>query len=283
LTSAQSPTVRRRRLAAELRRLREATGMTCEEAADRLECSASKISRVETGRVSVTPRDVRDLLEIYGAPGELTEALISLARESRQKGWWHAYGDSVQPHFAMYLGMESEASEIRVYAVSRIPGLLQTADYARAVAVAELVQRPSANLDRSVAMMAERRRLANSKGPKIWAVLDEAAVRRHVGGPEVMRAQLEYLLEVGTRPGISVQVIPFSGGAHPGMGRPFTILAFPEPVDPDVVHVTGLTSGLWLEDMADVHTYNMFFNHLCATALSFDDSAALIMAALKEL
>jgi Domain of unknown function (DUF5753)/Helix-turn-helix domain len=257
--------------------------MTCEEAAERLECSASKISRVETGRVSVTPRDVRDLLDIYGAPAELHESLMQLARESRQKGWWHAYGDTVQPHFATYLGMESAASEIRVYAVSRIPSLLQTGDYAREVAASELVQRPDSDLNRIVAMMAERRRLASASGPKIWAVLDEAAVRRLVGGQEVMRAQLEYLLEVGTRPGISVQVIPFSGGAHPAMGRPFTILSFPEPADPDVVHVTGLTSGLWLEDIEDMHVYNMFFNHLCATALSFDDSAALIMDVLKQI
>jgi transcriptional regulator with XRE-family HTH domain len=277
-----SPTVRRRRLATELRRLREAAQMTCEEAAERLECSASKISRVETGRVSVSPRDVRDLLEIYAAPLELQDSLMQLARESRQKGWWHAYGDSVQPHFATYLGMESAASEIRVYAVSRIPGLLQTADYTRAVMSAELVLR-SDNPDRAVAMLAERKRQAISSGAKVWVVLDEAVVRRLVGGHEVMRAQLEYLLEVGTRPGISVQVIPFIGGAHPGMGRPFTILAFPEPIDPDVVHVTGLTSGLWLEDMTDVHTYNLFFNHLCATALSFDDSAALIMEVLKKM
>jgi hypothetical protein len=256
--------------------------MTCEEAAERLECSASKISRVETGRVSVSPRDVRDLLEIYAAPLELQDSLMQLARESRQKGWWHAYGDSVQPHFATYLGMESAASEIRVYAVSRIPGLLQTADYTRAVMSAELVLR-SDNPDRAVAMLAERKRQAISSGAKVWVVLDEAVVRRLVGGHEVMRAQLEYLLEVGTRPGISVQVIPFIGGAHPGMGRPFTILAFPEPIDPDVVHVTGLTSGLWLEDMTDVHTYNLFFNHLCATALSFDDSAALIMEVLKKM
>jgi transcriptional regulator with XRE-family HTH domain len=278
-----SPTVRRRRLAAELRQLRERAQLTCEEAAERLECSASKISRMETGRVSVTPRDVRDLMDIYRAPPELQDALVQLARESRQKGWWHAYGDSVQPHFATYLGMESAASEIRVYAVSRIPGLLQTADYSRAVLTAELVHGQQSNLDRATAMMAERRRMASTSGPSIWAVIDEAAVRRDVGGHEVMRAQLEFLLEVGTRPGISVQVIPFSAGAHPGMGRPFTILAFAEVADPNVVHVTGLTSGLWLEDMHDVHHYNVFFNHLCATALSFEDSAALIMQVLKEM
>jgi hypothetical protein len=277
-----SPTVRRRRLATELRRLREGCQLTCEEAADRLECSASKISRMETGRVSVSPRDVRDLLVIYGATPELQDALVQLARESRQKGWWHAFGDSVQPHFATYLGMESAASEIRVYAVSRIPGLLQTADYTRAVMSAELVLRPN-NPDRAVAMLAERRRMARTSGAKVWVVLDEAAVRRLVGDREVMRAQLEYLLEVGTRPSVSVQVIPFCGGAHPAMGRPFTILAFAEPADPDVVHVTGLTSGLWLEDMNDVHQYNLSFNHLCATALSFEDSAALIMQALKEM
>jgi transcriptional regulator with XRE-family HTH domain len=278
-----SPTVRRRRLAAELRQLREKAQLTCEEAAERLECSASKISRMETGRVSVTPRDVRDLLEIYAAPPEMQESLVQLARESRQKGWWQAYGSSVQPHFGTYLDMESAASEIRIYAVSRIPGLLQTADYTRSVVEADLTHRPLARPDRSIAMLAERQRQASAGGPSIWAVLDEAAVRRLVGGQEVMRAQLEYLLEIGTMPGTSIQVIPFSGGAHPAMGRPFTIFAFQEPVDPDVVHVTGLTSALWVEDVSDVHMYNQCFNHLCATALSFEDSAALIMQVLKEM
>ena len=283
MASAQSPTVRRRRLALELRRLREAAKLTCEDVAERMECSASKISRVETGRVSVSPRDVRDILEIYGVPADQRDILVQLARESRQKGWWHAYGDSVQPHFATYLGMESAASEIRIYEVNLIPGLLQTEEYARAVITAGMVNSPRADIERRVAVRMERQRLTISSPPKVWAVLDEAALRRQVGGPEVMRVQLEYLRELGGMQNVSLQVIPFGGGAHPAMGRPFVILAFGEDADPDVVYLEDLTSALWVENVDEVDRYNVFFNHLSATALSFDDSAALMAAVLKEM
>lgn len=283
MASTQTPTVRRRRLALELRRLREAAKLTCEEVAEQLECSASKISRVETGRVSVSPRDVRDMLEIYGVPPDQRDSLVQLARESRQKGWWHAYGDSVSPHFATYLGLEGAAFEIRIYEVNLIPGLLQTEEYARAVITAGMVNSPRDEIERRVALRMERQRLAISSPPKVWAVMDEAAVRRQVGGPEVMRAQLEYLREIGALRHVSLQIIPFSAGAHPAMGRPFVILAFGEAADPDVVYLEDLTSALWVENMAEVDRYNIFFNHLQATALSFDDSAALMAAALKEM
>jgi transcriptional regulator with XRE-family HTH domain len=283
VASTQTPTVRRRRLALELRRLREAAKLTSEEVAEQLECSASKISRVETGRVSVSPRDVRDMLEIYGVPPDQRDSLVQLARESRQKGWWHAYGDSVSPHFATYLGLEGAASEIRIYEVNLIPGLLQTEEYARAVITAGMVNSPRDEIERRVALRMERQRLAISSPPKVWAVMDEAALRRQVGGPEVMRAQLEYLRELGALRHVSLQVIPFSGGAHPAMGRPFVILAFGEAADPDVVHLEDLTSALWVENVDEVDRYNVFFNHLQATALSFDDSAALMASVLKEM
>src|SRR5580700_3740582 len=150
VASAQSPTIRRRRLALELRRLRETAGLTCEQVAEHLECSASKISRVETGRVSVSPRDVRDMLDLYDVPGEQRESLVQLARDSRQKGWWHAYSDTMMPQFATYLGLESAASEIRIYEVSLIPGLLQTEDYARAVIRSGMMSSPSDDIDRQV-------------------------------------------------------------------------------------------------------------------------------------
>ncbi len=283
MASAQSPTVRRRRLALELRRLREAAKLTCEDVAERLECSASKISRVETGRVSVSPRDVRDMLEIYGVPEDQRESLVQLARESRQKGWWHAYGDSVQPHFGTYLGLESAASEIRIYEVNLIPGLLQTEDYARAVISAGMVDKPRADIERSVALRMERQQVARTIMPKVWAVLDEAALRRQVGGPEVMRIQLEHLRELGNLRNVSLQVIPFGGGAHPAMGRPFVILSFGEDLDPDVVYLEDLTSALWVENVDEIDRYNVFFNHLRATALSFENSAALMTAVLKEM
>ncbi len=278
-----SPTVRRRRLALELRRLREAARLTCEEVAEHLECSASKISRVETGRVSVSPRDVRDMLELYGVPAGQRESLVQLARDSRQKGWWHAYSDTMQPQMATYIGLESAASEIRIYEVSLIPGLLQTEDYARAVIRAGMVNSPAEDIERRVALlMARQPAMVREDPPKIWAVLDEAALRRRVGGAGVMRLQLEHLLAQAALPNVAVQVIPFGGGAHPAMGRPFIILVFPERVDTDVVYLEDLTSALYLEDVAEVDRYNVFFNHLRATALSFDDSAAMITSVLKE-
>jgi transcriptional regulator with XRE-family HTH domain len=284
MAGAQSPTVRRRRLALELRRLREAARLTCEEVADRLECSASKISRMETGRVSVSPRDVRDMLEIYGVPEEQRESLVQLARDSRQKGWWHAYSDTIQPQFATYLGLESAASEIRIYEVSLIPNLLQTEDYARTVIGAGMVNSAYEDIERRVELlMARQPVLTRADPPKLWAVLDEAALRRRVGGGGLMRLQLEYLLEMASLPNVALQVIPFGGGAHPAMGRPFVILVFPERVDTDVVYLEDLTSALYVEDGDEVDRYNVFFNHLRATALSFDDSSALITAVLKEM
>jgi len=283
MASAQSPTVRRRRLALELRRLRETAKLTCEDGAERLECSASKISRVETGRVSVSPRDVRDMLQIYGVPEDQRDSLVQLARESRQKGWWHAYGDSVQPHFGTYLGLESAASEIRIYEVNLIPGLRQTEEYARTVISAGMVDKPRADIERSVALRMERQQIARTIMPKVWAVLDEAALRRQVGGPEVMRIQLEHLREVGSLRNVSLQVIPFGGGAHPAMGRPFVILSFGEDLDPDVVYLEDLTSALWVENVDEIDRYNVFFHHLSATALSFESSAALMTAVLKEM
>jgi transcriptional regulator with XRE-family HTH domain len=279
-----SPTVRRRRLALELRRLREAARLTCEEVAEHLECSASKISRVETGRVSVSPRDVRDMLELYGVPTAQRESLVQLARDSRQKGWWHAYSDTMQPQMATYIGLESAASEIRIYEVSLIPGLLQTEDYARAVIRAGMVNSPAEDIERRVSLlMARQPAVVRDDPPKVWAVLDEAALRRRVGGSGLMRLQLEHLLAQAALPNVAVQVIPFGGGAHPAMGRPFIILVFPERVDTDVIYLEDLTSALYLEDVAEVDRYNVFFNHLRATALSFDDSAALITSVLKEM
>ena len=279
-----SPTVRRRRLALELRRLREAARLTCEEVAEHLECSASKISRVETGRVSVSPRDVRDMLELYGVPADQRESLVQLARDSRQKGWWHAYSDTMQPQMATYIGLESAASEIRIYEVSLIPGLLQTEDYARAVIRAGMVNSPAEDIDRRVSLlMARQPAVVRDDPPKVWAVLDEAALRRQVGGSGLMRLQLEHLLAQAALPNVAVQVIPFAGGAHPAMGRPFIILVFPERVDTDVIYLEDLTSALYLEDIAEVDRYNVFFNHLRATALSFDDSAALMTSVLKEM
>jgi transcriptional regulator with XRE-family HTH domain len=283
MAAEHSPTVRRRRLALELRRLREAARLTCEEVAEHLECSTSKVSRIETGRVSVSPRDVRDMLNLYGVSAEQGVSLVQLARDSRQKGWWHAYSDTIQPQFATYIGLESAASEIRIYEVTLIPGLLQTGDYARTVIAAGIVGGDHDGIERSVELlMARQPVLTGEDPPRLWAVLDEAALRRTVGGAGLMRLQLEHLLDLSRLPNVVIQVIPFGAGAHPAMGRPFVILAFPERADPDVVYLEDLTSALYVEDVDEVDRYNMFFNHLRATALSFEDSATRIMSVIKE-
>jgi transcriptional regulator with XRE-family HTH domain len=283
VSSPHSPTVRRRRLSLELRRLREAARLTCEEVADRLECSASKISRIETGRVSVSPRDVRDLLHIYGVPEDQRDGLVQLARDSRQKGWWHAYSDTVQPQLATYLGMENAASEMRVYQVHRVPGLLQTEDYARAIFAANRLTRSDPSEDRQVALLAERQRQAMADPPKVWAVLDESTLRREVGGPEVMRAQIEHLRDLSAKPNFFLQVIPFRNVTHLPVDIPFIIMAFPDRLDPDVVCLRYPTGALWIEDAAEVDRYNVFFHHLQAAALSFDDSVNLMTSVLKDL
>jgi transcriptional regulator with XRE-family HTH domain len=275
--------VRRQRLAAELRRLRETAQLRCDEVAARLDCSASKISRIETGRVSVSPRDVRDLLQIYGVPADERDSLIQLARESRQKGWWQAYGNSVEPHLATYLGMESAASEIRVYRGTKLPGLLQTEDYARAAVGASSPGIPGPDDARSVAYRMERQQQAKTRRPRVSVVLDEAGLRRHVGGPDVMRAQLGHLIRMSAESEMLLQIIPFAAGPQILVDLPFAILAFPDQGDPDVVCIRYPTGTVWIEDTPEVCTYNMLFRHLQAVALSHDDSAALMTSALKDL
>jgi transcriptional regulator with XRE-family HTH domain len=275
--------VRRRRLALELRRLREAAKLTCEDVAARLECSASKISRIETGRVSVTPRDVRDLLRIYDVPDDQHESLIQLARQSRQKGWWHSHAEGVQPHLATYLSMESAASEIRIYSVARIPALLQTENYARAVISAgRLGSAYPVPTEWPVGLLMEHQRLTIASPPALWVIMDEAALRREVGGRENTRAQIERLIELSSMPAVTLQFIPFGGGEYPAMDLPFTVMGFPDPADPDVA-CTGYPTGvLWIEDVAEVDRYNVIFHHLQAAALSPADSLALMVSALKD-
>ncbi len=277
--------VRRKRLAAELRRLREAAHLTCEEVAARLDCSASKISRIETGQVLVSPRDVRDLLRIYAVAADEQDRLIQLARESRQKGWWQSYGDIVEPHLSTYLGMESEAADIKQYAVARIPVLLQTEDYARAVITAGRAGpgRYPGPADRMVEMIMERQEIAATSPPTMSVVLDEAALRRKIGGRELMRRQITHLLELASAKSTFLQFISFSSGAYVALDLPFVILGFPNAADPDVAAIGYPTGVLWVENHAEVDRYNVLFRHLQAAALSPDDSAALMTTALKEL
>ncbi|PRX51165.1 helix-turn-helix protein [Prauserella shujinwangii] len=277
MTRGHGPTVRRRRLASELRRLREAAELTIDEVGEKLECSASKISRIETGHVGVTPRDARDMLELYGITGDEQEALVQLAREARKRGWWQAYNEVFTGAF---VGLEADASSLRAFQALLVPGLLQTERYARAVIRAMRPDAPEAEVERRVAArMARQQLLADPSPPEYWAVIDEAVVHRVVGGADVMAEQLARLVEVGQLPHVTIQVVPFGAGAHPGMEGPFLILGFPEQIDPDVVYVDSTTSGLYLEMAADVRRYSLMFDHLRAAALKPDDSIHLIAEA----
>jgi len=233
----------------------------------------------------VSPRDVRDLLAVYGVEGDQRDSLMQLAREARQKGWWQGYGDSVEPHMATYLAMVSEASQIRHYSVTRIPTLLQAEDYARTLVTGGRAgpDRYAGPADRNVEMQMERQRRAAASVPEVWAVLDEAAVRRQVGGREVMRKQIEHLIGLSAMPNFFLQLIPFSAGATVAVGQPFVVLGFSDPADADVVGIGYPTGALWIEEADEVHSYSLFFRHLQAAALPFADSTALMTAALRDL
>jgi transcriptional regulator with XRE-family HTH domain len=276
-----SPTVRRRRLASELRRLREAAELTIDEVGEKLECSASKISRIETGHVGVTPRDVRDMLEVYGIEDDEREALVQLSREARKKGWWHAYNEVFTGSF---VGLESDASSLHTHQALLVPGLLQTDAYMRAVIRAIRPDSSEAEVERKVTARVTRQKLlTDPHPPEYWAVLDEAVLHRVVGGREIMRAQLERLVELAHLPNVTLQVVPFESGAHPGMECPFLILGYPEQADPDVVYVENTTSGVYLEQPSDVHRYTLMFDHLRAAALKPDDTVVMVERAADRL
>jgi transcriptional regulator with XRE-family HTH domain len=269
-----SPTVRRRRLAAELRRLREQAQLTIEDVAEKLECSSSKVSRIETGHVGVTPKDARELLKLYGVPSDQLEALVQLSREARKKGWWHAYNEVFTGSF---VGLEAETSSLRAYQALLVPGLLQSEDYMRAVIRAAHPDATTAQVEKRVkARLARQRLLIDADPPRYWAVIDEAVLCRSVGGDDVMHAQLNLLVVRAMLPHVTVQVLPFAAGAHAGMEGPFLILGFPEQADPDVVYVDNTTAGIYLEEPAEILRYTLMFDHLRAAALSPDDSLTRI-------
>ncbi|KAA9158412.1 helix-turn-helix domain-containing protein [Amycolatopsis acidicola] len=276
----QGPTIRRRRLASELRRLREAADLTIDEVGEKLECSASKVSRIETGHVGVTPRDARDMLELYGLTGDEREALVQLAREACKPGWWHAYKEVFTGTF---VGLEADASSLRAFQALLVPGLLQTETYARAVIRAMRPDADEADIEKRVAARTARQQLLSDPSPpEYWAVVDEAVLHRVVGGPEVMAKQAARLLDLAQLPHVTIQVVPFGAGAHPGMEGPFLILGFPEQADPDVVYVDSTSGGFFLELPPDVRRYSLMFDHLRAAALKPDDSVAVIAAAAER-
>jgi transcriptional regulator with XRE-family HTH domain len=271
--------VRRRRLAAALKRLRDQSGMTADEAAKQVGISKSALSRIENAQVSVMPPVAAKLLELYGVEGSDIDALVQVAREARKRGWWQAYDDVLPEWFEVYVGLEAEAAEIMTFQPQLIPGLLQTADYARAVIRVEHPDAPDEEVNRRVELRMKRQETSNP--PRLWVVLDEATLRRPVGGSDVMRGQLRRLIEAGTVPGNAIQILPFAAGEHGSMGSAFSILSFPEPTDPGVVYVETRAGSLYLEGQ-QVREYTAVFQHLVATALGHKESTTMIAEAVSQ-
>jgi transcriptional regulator with XRE-family HTH domain len=277
--TTRTPTGRRRRLGAELRRLREQSGLTIDQVAEVLECSQSKVSRIETGQVSATPRDVRDMLALYRVPEAQREAMVQIAREARQPGWWQKFVD-VPDGVPAYVGLETAATSIDVYMSVIVPALLQTADYARAVIAAVRPDLPGPEIDRRVELRQRRQTLLDQERPPVLRVLlDDTVLRRPVGGEEVMAAQRRRLLEDAARPGVTLQVLSTEDGAHAGMDGPFTIFGFPAPAERDVVALDSAADALYLEGPEDVARYRRVFELLLPAALPPEVSAGVIAAA----
>ncbi|WP_285688315.1 helix-turn-helix transcriptional regulator [Actinoplanes sp. NBRC 103695] len=276
----RSPTIRRRRLGAELRRYREAAGVTIEVVAERIGCSPSKVSRIETGHNSATPRDVADMLDIYRVGTREAEELVQISREARIKGWWHPYSAVL---VGAYVGLEAAARGIRAYEQLVIPGLLQSEEYALALIRNARSSDPPRDIDRRVHVRLARQSLLTQEDPiYLWVVLDEAALSRPVGGEAVMREQLRQLVEAQSLPNVTLQVLPFAAGAHAAMDGPFAILDFPDQVDPDVVYVENATGGLFLEKEDELRKYHSIFDDIRSVALSPEESTTVIESLVEE-
>lgn len=283
MASRGNPTVRRRRLAAILVELRKAARLERDDVVRELLWSPSKLAHYEQARYRPRPADVKQLLDLYQVTDPARrEELLTLAKDAQQRGWWQEFGDSVNKAFEVYIGLETEAANVRTFDTDLIHGLLQTEDYATAVMRAGYPPlRPEEIAARIGIRMARQDRLTGPKPVQLWAVIAEEALHRRTGGPQVMRMQLEHLLAVAAEPHITIQVLPFDAGAHAGMGNPFVILDFPD--DPDVVYLENLTSHLYLEKPDDVARHEALFDHVRAAALGLEPSLALLDRLTKEL
>ena len=278
------PTVQRLVLGGHLRRLREEAGLTTERAALSIRGSHSKISRMEHGRVGFKERDIADLLALYGVgPGDEREALLDLARAANTPGWWQTYAD-ILPHWVEpYFGLEAAAAYIREYELQFVPGLLQIEEYARAVI--RLGNLPSEDevLRRAEARISRQEILDRENPPKLWAVLDEGALRRVIGGRDIMKAQLRHLIEVCDHPAVTLQILPFSAGAHRAMGGPFTILRYTEPDLRDVVFIEQLTSALYLDKQTEVDAYLEVIEEVCLQAEASAKTPGILQSVLDAM
>ncbi|WP_433431604.1 helix-turn-helix domain-containing protein [Nonomuraea sp. CA-141351] len=278
------PTALRILLGSQLRKLREAKNVTREEAGHLIRGSESKISRMELGRVGFKERDVADLLTLYGVVDkQARSAVLDLVATANEPGWWHRFNDVLPTWFQAYVGLEEAAARIRTYEVQFVPGLLQTKEYARAVVTAGSAGIGAEEISRRVDLRLERQRMfERPDGPVFWAVIDEAALRRPIGGFEVMRAQIEHLIELMRQPKITIQIMPFSFGGHSAEGGAFSILRFPDSDLPDVVYVEQLASALYLDKREDVDRYTEVMERLCAVSTTPDETVGLLRTIADE-
>jgi transcriptional regulator with XRE-family HTH domain len=272
------PTVLRIVLGGRLRRLREARGISREAAGEAIRASHAKISRLELGRVGFKERDVADLLTLYGVTDPVRrEEHLELARRANAPGWWYQYGDVLPSWFETHIGLEEAAALIWTYEVQFVPGLLQTEDYARAVARLGYPRTLPREVERRVDMRMRRQKLLTApQAPRLWAVMDEAVLRRPVGPPDVMRGQIHHLLAVARMPNVTLQVARFSVGGLAAAGGPVTILRFQEPDLPSVVYLEQLTSALYLDKQEDVDTYRTVMDRVCVDAETPEDTVRFL-------
>lgn len=274
--AAHMPTVRSRRLAVELKRFREQAGLTGEQVAEEMGWSVAKVYRIEGDKVRILVRDVERLLRLYKINGGEREAVVELARQARLKDWWQQYSGTIPEWFQFYVGLEAAATGLRGYESELVTGLLQTEQYARAIMSTAPVPDDD-DVERQIAVRMERQKRLTSDDPlTVWLVLNEAVIRRVVGGPGVMHGQLAHLAELSALKNVTLQVLPYAAGAHPAMHGAFYMVGFPEPVDPDVVYLEQQTGALYLEKPEDVRRYSLMFDYLRAQALSPEHSVVLI-------
>jgi Domain of unknown function (DUF5753)/Helix-turn-helix domain len=278
------PTVRRMLVGAQLRQLRIERGISREQAGTAIRASEWKILRLENGQVGFKERDLVDLLRLYGVtdPKEVA-ALVTMASEGNKPGWWHQYSDLLPQWFRAYVDLESAAALIRTYQGQLVPGLLQTEEYTRAVIDGAHMDESQEEAERRVALRKARQTLlTQADAPRLWAVVDEAALRRPVGGPKVMRGQLERLIEASKLPSVTLQVLPYNAGAHPAMVGAFSILRFAGRELPDIVYLEHLTNAVYLDKRDDVDQYLQAMDQICTRSQPSDRTVEFLSAMLEE-
>ncbi|MGQ0773755.1 MAG: helix-turn-helix domain-containing protein [Pseudonocardiales bacterium] len=279
-----TPTVRLRRLAAELRRIRGAAGMSREVVSAQTGINYATLYRIETAKARPQMRTLTTLLKLYGVAAEQHDYMTILCRDAAEQGWLRPYHSELPEEYTAYISFEAEAASVRNYESLFIPGLLQTEEYARAVLRGGLLMASQQEIEDRVQARIERQQLLTKDNPlKLWAIVDEAVLRRLVGGKEVMEAQLRRLVDAVAEPHITLQIIPFSSGAHAGMPGAFVLMDFSDPMDTDLIYIDSMAGDLFLESDADISRYTSIFDNLRAVAPSPDDSAAIVAELANEI